>query len=650
MTLSVIIVNYNVKHFIEQCLLSVYDALDGIDGEVIVVDNNSVDGSVAMIKERFPQTILIANNENLGFSKANNQALKIAKGKYILLLNPDTIVEKDTFAKTIAFMEEHPDAGALGVKLVNGKGQYLPESKRGIPTPWVSFCKMSNLIKLFPHSKIFAKYYMGHLNPDEINEVEILSGAFMLIRKDVLDQIGFLDESFFMYGEDIDLSYRILQAGYKNYYYPQTRIIHYKGESTKKGSINYIYNFYNAMLIFAQKHFYSKGANWMKFLISIAIYFRASLAFIQKIIKKIWLPILDLIILYGGLYGITTFWENIRFQYDAIIYPRPYVYYALLIYSLVWILAIFLNGGYDKPFHKKHFFTGIISGSIILLLIYGLMSEQFRFSRTILLLGTMWALLSLIGVRYLLEWLGVGSWGLLKQNKKIAICGDINDIYAVKNILEHSNVPIEQLFYINPSDDYNSDQYYGSLNQLPEIIRIYKLNEVIFCTNSVSMSQIIDSMSYLSDYHVDFRISSPTNEFLLSSRYIISPEDVFLYELNSIAKPVNRRRKRVFDFFTSLALLILYPLYFLFIKKPRKALKNIINVLINKKTWVGYCSKEYPHNLPKIPEGIFNLLDGLGFTSSTNIYNEIDFNYARDYHVMTDLSILLRNLGNLGKG
>jgi len=191
MTLSVIIVNYNVKHFIEQCLLSVYDALDGIDGEVIVVDNNSVDGSVAMIKERFPQTILIANNENLGFSKANNQALKIAKGEYILLLNPDTIVEKDTFAKTIAFMEEHPDAGALGVKLVNGKGQYLPESKRGIPTPWVSFCKMSNLIKLFPHSKIFAKYYMGHLNPDEINEVEILSGAFMLIRKDVLDQIGF---------------------------------------------------------------------------------------------------------------------------------------------------------------------------------------------------------------------------------------------------------------------------------------------------------------------------------------------------------------------------------------------------------------------------------------------------------------------------
>ncbi|HOY90630.1 MAG TPA: glycosyltransferase, partial [Bacteroidales bacterium] len=342
MTLSVIIVNYNVKHFIEQCLLSVYDALDGIDGEVIVVDNNSVDGSVAMIKERFPQTILIANNENLGFSKANNQALQIAKGKYILLLNPDTIVEKDTFAKTIAFMEEHPDAGALGVKLVNGKGQYLPESKRGIPTPWVSFCKMSNLIKLFPHSKIFAKYYMGHLNPDEINEVEILSGAFMLIRKDVLDQIGFLDESFFMYGEDIDLSYRILQAGYKNYYYPQTRIIHYKGESTKKGSINYIYNFYNAMLIFAQKHFYSKGANWMKFLISIAIYFRASLTFIQKFIKKIWLPILDLIILYGGLYGITTFWENIRFQYDAIIYPRPYVYYALLIYSLVWILAIFL--------------------------------------------------------------------------------------------------------------------------------------------------------------------------------------------------------------------------------------------------------------------------------------------------------------------
>ena len=163
------------------------------------------------------------------------------------------------------------------------------------------------------------------------------------------------------------------------------------------------------------------------------------------------------------------------------------------------------------------------------------------------------------------------------------------------------------------------------------------------------MSKIIDSMSYLSDYHVDFRISSPTNDYILSSRYIINPEDVFLYELNSITKPVNRRRKRDFDFFSSLILLILFPLYFLFIKKPRKALKNIINVLINNKTWVGYCTKEYLHNLPKIPNGVFTPLDGLGFNSYTNISNEIDFNYARDYHVMTDLSILLRNLNNLGK-
>ncbi|MDI9576170.1 MAG: glycosyltransferase [Bacteroidota bacterium] len=649
MTLSIIIVNYNVKHFLEQCLLSVFDALESIDGEVIVVDNSSVDGSVAMIKQKFPQVTLIANNENLGFSKANNQALNIAKGKYVLLLNPDTIVERDTFTKTIAFMEQHPDAGALGVKLVNGKGQYLPESKRGIPTPWVSFCKMSGLIKLFPHSKTFAKYYMGHLDPDEINEIEILSGAFMLIRKEVLDEIGYLDETFFMYGEDIDLSYRILQAGYKNYYYPHTRIIHYKGESTKKGSINYIYNFYNAMLIFTQKHLYTKGAKWMKFFISIAIYSKAFIAFLKRLFKKIWLPFLDLLILYSGLYGITILWEKIRFSYDSIIYPRPFLYYALLIYSLVWIIAIFLNGGYDKPFHKKHFFTGITSGSIILLLAYGLLNEQYRFSRAILLLGTLWALLSLIAIRYLIEWLHLDSWGLLKQNKRIAICGDEQDIKAVKNVLEQSNVSVDQLFYIDPEDISDSNFYHANINQLIDIIRIYKLNEIVYCTNSVAMSKIIDSMSSLSDHHVDFRISSPTNEFLLSSRYILNPEDVFLYELNSIGKPVNRRRKRVFDFFTSIILLIFFPFYMLFIKKSGQAFKNIISVLLNKKTWVGYCTKNKFHNLPKIPEGVFTPLDGLGFNPQSDISNEIDFNYARDYHVMTDLSILLRNLNNLGK-
>jgi len=258
MKLSVVIVNYNVKYFLEQCLHSVRRASEGLQTEVFVVDNNSVDESVKMVRERFPEVTLIENKENTGFSKANNQAIKISAGEYVLLLNPDTVVESDTFSKILLFMDTHPDAGGLGVKMIDGKGNFLPESKRGLPTPSVAFYKIFGISRFFPKSKVFGKYHLGYLDKDQINPVEILNGAFMLLRKTVLDKIGLLDETFFMYGEDIDLSYRILKAGFQNYYFPETRIIHYKGESTKKGSINYVILFYNAMIIFCQETFHFK--------------------------------------------------------------------------------------------------------------------------------------------------------------------------------------------------------------------------------------------------------------------------------------------------------------------------------------------------------------------------------------------------------
>jgi len=290
MKLSIVIVNYNVEYFLEQCLNSVFSALEGIDGEVFVVDNNSVDASVEMVKTKFPAVKIIENKDNVGFSVANNQALKISSGEYSLLLNPDTVVEEDTFSSIIEFMDNHPDAGGLGVKMIDGKGKFLPESKRGLPTPSVAFYKIFGLNTLFPRSKKFGKYHLGHLDKDEVHEIDILSGAFMLMRKKVLDKIGLLDEDFFMYGEDIDLSYRIIKAGYKNYYFPKTTIIHYKGESTKKSSVNYVFVFYNAMIIFAKKHFSQKNAKLFSFLINIAIYFRASLAIGSRILKKAAVP------------------------------------------------------------------------------------------------------------------------------------------------------------------------------------------------------------------------------------------------------------------------------------------------------------------------------------------------------------------------
>lgn len=219
MDVSIIIVNYNVRFFLEQCLHSVFKAKNNLNIEIIVVDNHSVDGSVQMLKEKFPQVIVIENKDNVGFSKANNQGIKIARGKYVLLLNPDTVLQEDTLVKCFEFMEATPDAGALGIKMFDGKGNFLPESKRGFPSPMVAFYKIFGLSKLFPKSKIFGRYHLGFLDKDKTHNVDVLSGAFMFIRKEVLNKIGGLDEDYFMYGEDIDLSYRIKKAGYNNYFF-----------------------------------------------------------------------------------------------------------------------------------------------------------------------------------------------------------------------------------------------------------------------------------------------------------------------------------------------------------------------------------------------------------------------------------------------
>jgi GT2 family glycosyltransferase len=229
--LSVIIVNYNVKYFLEQCLHSVQKAIAGIPGEIIVVDNHSTDGSLAYLLPLFPSVQFIANAGNPGFSKANNQGWRMAKGDHILFLNPDTLLSEDCLQQSLALMEQRPDTGALGIRMVDGSGQYLPESKRGTPTPAVSFYKLSGLIRLFPKSPVFARYYLGHLSATEDHEVEVLAGAYMLVRRSVLEATSGFDERFFMYGEDVDLSYRIRQLGYKNRYLAGSSIIHFKGES-----------------------------------------------------------------------------------------------------------------------------------------------------------------------------------------------------------------------------------------------------------------------------------------------------------------------------------------------------------------------------------------------------------------------------------
>ncbi len=400
MKLSIIIVNYNVKHYLEQCLVSVIKALKGIESEIFIVDNNSNDGSQQMLIQKFSNIHHIFNTENFGFSKANNQALKIAKGEYALLLNPDTLVEEDTFLKVIQFMDSHQKAGGLGVKMINGKGEYLPESKRGFPTPATAFYRFSGFAQLFPKSKKFNKYHLGNLDNNKTHEIEVLSGAFMLLRKSVLDKIGFLDETFFMYGEDIDLSYRITIAGFKNYYFPETQIIHYKGESTKKSSISYVMVFYKAMLIFAHKHFSKKSFKSLFFLINTAIYFKA--------------------------------------------------FFALLLRFITYILSN----------------------------IFKIYSKQ----------------------------------------KRIIIVGSRQECIRIESLLENIHVKNEFVGKITTDKSIKKHPgFIGNFTQLKDILRIYKINEVIFCSDNIDLKDVLDKMLELKTLAIEYKFSQSNSTAILGS-------------------------------------------------------------------------------------------------------------------------------------
>ena len=276
MKLSVVIVSYNVRSYLEQCLQSVQRALEGIEGEVFVVDNHSDDDSVETVRRHYPWVRLIENQENLGFAKANNQAIRQAQGDYILLLNPDTVVAEDTFHGVLAFMDEHPKAGGAGVMMCYEDGSRAPESRRALPTPWVAALKMMGFTK---------RYYMSDLPWDQPCRIEVVSGAFCLLRHEAIKTVGLLDEDFFMYGEDIDLSYRLLKGGWENWYLPYS-IIHYKGRSTRKSDYRYVHVFYQAMLIFFQKH-YSHLSIIYTVPVKMAIYFRAAIALTDILRKKL---------------------------------------------------------------------------------------------------------------------------------------------------------------------------------------------------------------------------------------------------------------------------------------------------------------------------------------------------------------------------
>lgn len=643
--IAVIIVNYNVAYFLEQCLNSVAQAMTLEPAEVWVVDNNSVDGSVEMVREKFPWVQLIANKENKGFSKANNQAMEKSKCAYQLLLNPDTVIEEDTLLKVVQYMDAHPKVGGLGVRMVDGKGKFLPESKRGLPTPAVAFYKIFGISRLFPKSKRFGQYHLGYLSEFETNEIEILSGAFMLMRKEALDQVGLLDEAFFMYGEDIDLSYRIIKGGYTNVYFPETRIIHYKGESTKKSSVNYVFVFYRAMVIFARKHFSQKNARLFSFLINLAIYFRAGMALVARFIRRATLPVIDSVYLLIGLFALTNYWSlaNIHF-------PKETTPYLISTYAAIWMTSITLQGGYDTPIKFKRFLIGSILGTAFILMAYGLLPKSLQFSRLFILAGTSWVAVYYVLSRLLLHAMIGKKFAINgKKHARFAIIGSPEEFERVSNILRQTQPKIDQIIPVSAANEEIKEAK-GNINQLDQIIRVHEIDEVIFCAKNTTAREIIHWMIELPDPDLDFKIAQPDSSYLIGSNSIETAGDLYILDINALNEPSKRRQKRFIDLLVGAILLFISPLLIWFFSNKAQFIKNIVLVLLGRKTLVSYSehNAESGKSLPKLKSGVLSPTDSLQDLEES-LQNKLNLLYARDYSILKDIQIIWKSWKNLDR-
>ena len=651
--LSVVIVNYNVKYFLLQALKAAQKACIGLQTEIWVVDNASSDGSVEYLTKHFPDVRLIANTQNMGFAKANNQALGLCQGQYVLLLNPDTVVEEDSFHKCIAFMTQNPVAGALGVKMIDGKGHFLPESKRALPTPKVAFYKMSGLSALFPSSKHFGLYHLTYLDYQKTHEVDVLSGAFMLVRNAVMQQVGYLDETYFMYGEDIDLSYSIQRAGFKNFYFADTTIIHYKGESTKKQTINYVVVFYRAMILFAQKYFKTGRAMVFSYLINVAIMGRAVLQIAANILKKTLSPLLDALIVFLGMYFLKEFWQsNIKIE-EGTIYPPFYMQTVVPFYVFVWLSSAFFSGAYDTPIKLTRLIRGILFGTLVISAVYGFFDENIRYSRGLILAGTGVSVALTVGLRLLVGLLSKrNSRDIFAQSEKnMVILGGFEESNRLLALLQQANIKARFIGFLSQDTPTKTSEFYlGTFEHLSRIVEATQANELIFCGKDVSNKTIIKTIEGLKNSHIDFKILPSDSDFIIGSNSVEYPGDLYTPDFNlAIAKPSNIRNKRVIDVVVALVLVMTLPMLVFFYRHKRRFVGRVFGLLAGHFTLVAY--NHYPNQLPKIKQGILHSLTQNAVSDVQNIafQKRVDVLYAKYYSAFGDIKILFRQWRNLDK-
>lgn len=652
--LSIIIVNFNVKAFLQNCLLSVRKALEEIPSEIIVVDNASDDGSVEIIKKNFPDVKIIELSENLGFSKANNIGLKIAKGEYICLLNPDTIVEEDTLNTMIRFMESHPEAGMAGCKILNPDGTFQLACRRSFPTPWVAFTKIFGLSALFPKSKLFARYNLTYLDENQTYEVDAISGSFMFLRKDVYEKVGGLDESFFMYGEDLDWCFRIKKAGFKIYYVHSTKIIHFKGESTKRSNIDEVKHFYNAMRLFVRKHF--SGSFLMELILQFAINARSALAFLEKRFLIFLAIFLDTI--FFNLSILIS--ENIYMKFTGFSGFPDYAYPTVFIVPVLsFILIAYLMNSYEVknlPISRLYlsiFLSFLLTSSLTYFF------KDYAFSRAILLIH--YILISFVlpawrvFVKVMFKYPKDSRQSLFEANTLIVGTNE-SAIELINRLKRTYNFYYDVIGLIDKDrkrigEKINDVEIIGSIETLPKIIREKGISEVIFASEFLPYHEVLSIVSANQNQNVHFHLADKNFDFIISKKDVLELNELPLIEIEyNISMPIHRFIKRIFDLVLSFILLFtIYPIAVIkyLLSNKKNNLLYLLRVITGKYSLVGrpIGSKESKIYLGKPGlTGIVQINENKNLTEED--IERLNIYYAKNQNIWLDIEILIKTVQN----
>ncbi len=677
---SVVIVNYNVQEFLEQAIRSVEKARSGLQIEIFVVDNDSSDGSVDMVRTRFPEAHLISNKENTGFSKANNQAIRLSSGKYLLILNPDTIIQEDTLVSMVRFMDAHPEAGALGCKILNADGSFAPESRRSFPTPAVAFYRITGLSRLFPNSARFGRYNLSYLSPDETCEVDALSGCCMFVRKDALYQdfnqqappkqetdnkeqssngAGLFDEDFFMYGEDLDWCFRIQEAGWKIYYSPETQIIHYKGESTKKGDLRYVLLFYGAMLRFAEKHFKKRHSWFFRLFLRCGIIARGSLHVITNWVKRRQLFLTDVVASLVIVSGAGL----LRFAWVGLPFPTLYLSVVAPLYAITMATCISLQRGYQSRQYTRLVPVLLANaGAILFIAAVSFFAKVIAFSRIALLMSFVLSCVLLYCIRLIYAHKKRPAHLL----RRAIIVGDSAEAGQLQMSLSELPRPLLSLagYVSDITPDDTTRQlpvpWLGSLHHLRDIVRLQKIDDVVFSSSRLPNRTIFSLIQELKNLPVEFKILSAGQEHLIGQARIDDLNAPPLIDAEkAFGRPRSTFQRRAFEITLVSLGIVLHPVLRLLsrITGPNSIpgvlsakTKLLPKVLQGTLSLVGYRQEE--HSLiPKswhLKPGIFTITDTLpADTKSADDLNRAYWLYYSNQSMALDFDIMLRCIKQL---